>query len=146
MIRRPTGRAKPMSPNRSIFHHREVPPLASPGIASTSRIVFGVPEKAPALNPSQIMLTLSPAQVPPARRTIFQAVVTSEGRPLTQGVVDFTVNGTGVGRAALDSRGVATTTFATHIPGTYEVRARFSGTFKHEPSSSQVHTFHVMQR
>src|SRR5688572_30648107 len=80
------------------------------------------------------------------RRTILRAVVTSEGRPLTQGVVDFTVDGTGAGRMALDSRGFATTAFATHLPGTYEVRARFSGTFKHEPSSSQIQTLNVMQR
>jgi hypothetical protein len=124
----------------------QVRPAQAPlsgGVAGGSRIVFGPAKRLPVAGPSQITLTLSPSQVAPARRVIFEVMVTSEGRPVTEGSVDFTVNGAGAGKVALNSRGAATTGFATHITGMYEVRARFSGTSRYEPSSSSVHTLHV---
>jgi hypothetical protein len=123
----------------------ENPSDRAPGRASAARVVFGAKEAAPAPIPTRIVLTLFPAQVPAARRTSFQGVVTADGLPVTDGRVQFTVNGTGAGRAALDARGVATVTFATHIAGTYEVRARFSGTSTHDPSSSGLTTLRVIQ-
>jgi hypothetical protein len=115
-------------------------------IASASRIVFGAAGKAAAPTASRVVLTVMPERVSPAVRTVFQVVVTAAGRPVTAGAVIFTVNGTGVGKVALDSRGAATTSFASHIAGTYEVRARFLGTANHEPSLSDAHALHVTQR
>ena len=119
---------------------------AGTGIWGDSRIVFGTPRKAAAPAPTLATLSLSSAQVPPARQIVLQVVVTADGRRVTEGSVEFIVNGAVVGSVPLGSRSVATTRFATYIPGMYEVRARFSGTARYEPSSTELHTLQVLQR
>lgn len=137
---------KPLEPDE--IKSAGVPPTqpALTGFVGDSRIVFGPPRKAAAPIPTRATLSLSSAQVPPARQIALQVVVTAEGRRVVEGSIEFIVNGAVVGRVPLGSRAVATTTFATHIAGMYEVRARFSGTTRYEPSSSEVHTLHVIQR
>ncbi|MCA1652205.1 MAG: Ig-like domain-containing protein, partial [Acidobacteria bacterium] len=100
-----------------------------------SRIVFGAPASVPAPVPTTITLIVSPAEAAVGYRTRFQALITAAGVPVTEGTVDFTVDSSGAGRVALDRRGIAATSFATHIAGTYDVRARFLGTARYESST-----------
>jgi len=85
-------------------------------------------------------LSLSPSRVTAAHRTVITATVVSNGVPVNWGTVEFTVNGLGAGRVRVNGEGVASTTFQTHIPGTYEVRARFAGS----PEYSSSHSTPVM--
>lgn len=85
---------------------------------------------------TQVTVSLSPHEVEAARRTVISAAVHGAGVPVAAGTVEFMVNGLGAGRIAVDADGVASTTFRTHIPGTYEVRARYSGTSRHASSRS----------
>lgn len=114
-----------------------VPPTQprAAGTSGASRILFGSPATVPDPLPTTITLTVSPSAATVGYRTRFQAVITAAGAPVTDGSVDFTVDSSGAGRVALDRRGMASTSFATHIAGTYEVRARFLGTTQYESST-----------
>ena len=131
MIRRPTGRAKPSVTKPVKYPPPEATSPASPGIASTSRIVFGVPEKAPALNPSQISAHSRLRRPLPARRTHFTRRC-HFGGPTTDGGRGRNFISTALVRGGW--RSIRETSADDHvcdyIPGTYEVRVRFSGTFK----------------
>jgi hypothetical protein len=105
------------------------------GTSGASRILFGSPATVPNPVPTTITLIVSPSVAAVGYRTRFQAVITAAGAPVTDGSVDFTVDSSGAGRVALDRRGMASTSFATHIAGTYEVRARFLGTTQYESST-----------
>jgi len=85
---------------------------------------------------TEIAVSLSPPEIKAARRTVIRAAVRGSGAPVTAGTVEFTVNGLGAGRITVNADGVASTTFQTHMPGTYEVRARFSGTSRFASSRS----------
>ena len=106
----------------------------SAGTSGASRIVLGAPAAVPDPIPSTITLILSPAAV--GRRATLQAIVTAGGHPVTDGSVEFIVDGAGAGRRALDARGTAATTFLSYIAGTYEVRARFVGTRDYAASAT----------
>jgi len=94
---------------------------------------------------TEISLSVNPARVQAARRAAIRAVVrAADGRAVT-GTVEFTVNGLGAGRVALDGSGAATTTYTTHITGEYEVRARFAGSPAHAPSRSGPVVFTVVR-
>jgi hypothetical protein len=127
---------------------RETPPSSSPARrpeneSSAKRAIrsFFRRNVAPA-EPSatQTALSLSPSRVTAAHRTVITATVVSNGVPVNWGTVEFTVNGLGAGRVRVNGEGVASTTFQTHIPGTYEVRARFAGS----PEYSSSHSTPVM--
>jgi hypothetical protein len=127
---------------------RQTASNAAPSTATAvaSRTLFGAPKERAPLVPTRIAVKVEPAQVSPARRVVFEAVVHAGDRPVASGSVRFIVNGAAVAMAAVDSRGVATSTFATYFPGTHEVRASYSGTTEYEPSASRVHTWRVTQR
>lgn len=115
------------------------------GTSGASRIVFGPPASVPDPVPTTITLIVSPSEATVGYRTRFQALITAAGVPVTEGTVDFTVDSSGAGRVALDRRGMAATSFATHIAGTYEVRARFLGSAHYE-SSTVSRTLTVLSR
>jgi hypothetical protein len=85
---------------------------------------------------TQIALNVSPRQVQVARQTVITARVLGSGEPVTAGSVEFMVNGLGAGKIPLDAAGSASTTFRPHIPGSYEVRARYTGGSTHSSSNS----------
>lgn len=94
--------------------------------------------------PTDISVTVEPARVAAARQAVIRAAVRAADGSAVSGNVEFTVNGLGAGRVALDANGVATTTYRTHILGPYEVRARFAGTSKYESSRSGPVTLTVV--
>jgi hypothetical protein len=105
------------------------------GTSGASRIVFGPSASVAAPVPTTITLIVSPSEATVGYRASFQALITAAGVPVTEGTVDFTVDSSGAGRVALDRRGMAASSFVTHIAGTYDVRARFLGTAKYESST-----------
>jgi hypothetical protein len=111
--------------------------------AVASRVIFGPPDVPASPPPTSIALTIAPPKVPPARRTLLQAAVTSQGRPVDRGTVEFVVNGTTIARVQVDARGIATIPFVTHLAGAYDVRALFLGTDAHRSGSSTVRTLSV---
>ena len=72
----------------------------------------------------------------PALRTVLRAAVTSEGKPVVNGSVEFSVNGNGAGRIILDARGMAATHYSTYIAGTYNITARYAGSAEFAASVS----------
>lgn len=83
---------------------------------------------------TEISVSVEPARVAAARQTIIRATVRAADGSAVSGNVEFTVNNLGAGRVALDASGVASTTYRTHILGSYEVRARFAGTSRYASS------------
>jgi hypothetical protein len=140
----PTTEAAKASADAAKTSARSAPSAPTPGgIPVSSRLVFGAVARRPGPAPAIITLSVSPTQIAPARRATLQTVVTAAGRAITEGSVEFTVNGIGAGRVPLDSSGVAATSFASYISGAYEVHARFSGTARYAPASSVVLTLNV---
>jgi hypothetical protein len=86
-------------------------------------------ESAP-LIASTIWLDVSASRIAAAQRAIIRAFVRAAGKPVMEGSVEFTVGGMGAGVAPLGVDGIAVTTYSSHLPGTYEVRARFRGTVR----------------
>ena len=95
---------------------------------------------------TSVSVSVSPATVQAAHRAVISASVYAGGAPVTEGTVDFTVNGQGAGRIQLNARGFASTTFRTYIPGTYEIRARYSGSPDHASSRSDSVLLNVTAR
>jgi len=141
VLRADSSRAIPDSPVSASTVAPSQPRAA--GTSGASRILFGSPATVPNPVPTTITLTVSPSAAAVGYRTRFQAVITAAGAPVTAGSVDFTVDSSGAGRIALDRRGMAATSLATHIAGTPEVRARFLGTSQYESSTiSRILTVH----
>jgi hypothetical protein len=90
-----------------------------------------------------ITLTTQPTKVLPGRRMILHALVTSEGRPVQGGTVDFSVDGIGAGASRIDENGTAKRPYSTFISGTHEVLARFSGSRDFAASVSKPVTLTV---
>ena len=84
------------------------------------------PESVVAL-PTVVSLDVEPRRVSTALRTVLRAAVTAEGKPVVNGSVEFSVNGSGAGRIILDAQGTAATHYSTYIAGTYNITARYAG-------------------
>lgn len=78
--------------------------------------------------PTTVSLDVEPRRVSRALRTVLRAAVTSQGKPVVDGSIDFSVNGIGAGRIILDAHGLAATHYSTYISGTYSITARYAGT------------------
>jgi hypothetical protein len=86
--------------------------------------------------PTTIVLTISPTKLEIPYQATLKAIVQSAGAPVGFGNVDFTANGLGAGRIRLATNGAATTIFVPRIAGSYEFRARFTGSAEHAASAS----------
>jgi hypothetical protein len=69
---------------------------------------------------------------------LITATVGTGSGAVSDGAVEFTVNGLGAGRVRVNAEGVASTRFTPTMPGSYEVRARFAGTARHAVSMSRA--------
>jgi hypothetical protein len=137
----PSGRARPEAEAA-----KEQPAIsATAGTITGSSLFFGEREPPGPLVATSIVLTIVPAQVLPARRARLECAVLAQGRPVSGGSVDFVVNGVLIARERVGADGRASATFATAITGEYEVRAHFSGTASHQPSSSSAGRLRVSQ-
>lgn len=94
---------------------------------------------------TSVSIEVSPGRVEVARRAVIKATVLARGAPVNHGTVEFTVNGAGAGRVDLNAQGVASTTFLAQLPGSYEVRARYSGSVDYTTSSG-LSIFNVVAR
>jgi hypothetical protein len=83
-----------------------------------------------------IVLTISPTKLEIPYQATLKAIVRSAGAPVGFGNVDFTANGLGAGRIRLANDGSATTIFVPRLAGSYEFRARFTGSQEHAASIS----------
>jgi hypothetical protein len=88
--------------------------------------------------PTTIVLTVAPTKLEIPYQATLKAVVRSAGTPVGFGNVDFTANGLGAGRIRLAADGTATTTFVPKLAGSYEFRARFTGSTDHAASVSSA--------
>ena len=104
--------------------------------------LFGAARSPKAPIATQVAVEAIPAQARAAAAVRLRASVTSHGRPLTAGVVAFTVDGVAAGSAALDSDGTAEVSYSTVVQGAHEVRAYFRGNAVLAGSSASV-TLHV---
>jgi hypothetical protein len=73
------------------------------------------------------LLTLSPSVAIAGQTVALHAVVSLDRTPLTDGYVEFSVNGRSVATVPLGSSGVAVAQFSSKVPGAYTIRARYSG-------------------
>lgn len=128
---------RPTSP-KSETPIAEAPPQPSGrDDTKSSRSLRSFFRRAPSANPvaTSVSIEVTPGRVEVARRVEIKATVLARGAPVNHGTVEFTVNGAGAGRVALNAQGVASTTFLAQLPGSYEVRARYSGSVDHSTSS-----------
>jgi Big-like domain-containing protein len=78
-------------------------------------------------NVTTTLLTLSPSLALAGQNVALRAVVSLDGTPLTDGSVEFSVNGRLLATVAVGSSGVAVAQFSSKVPGGYTIRARYSG-------------------
>lgn len=104
-------------------------------VAEFARSFFPRDPNAPPA-PTTIALTISPTKLELPYQATLKAVVRSAGTPVGFGNVDFTANGLGAGRIRLAADGSATTIFVPRLAGSYEFRARFTGSTEHAASAS----------
>lgn len=83
---------------------------------------------------TSVAISATPANPRVTQRVVLRARVSAGGNPVSDGTVEFLVNGRGAGRVFLDGRGVATTTFTPALAGSYEVRVRYAGSAELESS------------
>ncbi len=81
-------------------------------------------------------LTASPASVAAGASVNLSAAVTSNGSPVTSGVVAFLVDGSSVGIGMLNSSGTASMSLDTLPVGTDSISASYGGTSSFAPSTS----------
>lgn len=128
----------------------EASPHATPAQTSqtgvVSRIVTGARQPPPVGARTAVALSIEPPAAGPRRQVRIQASVTSGGRPLSEGVIEFVIDGVAFGRVAIDSRGMASTSYSSPYPGTYDVQARFLGTYRFQPSLSSAHTLKIVSK
>jgi hypothetical protein len=86
--------------------------------------------------PTSLSVSPSPSVGNVMQRVVLRASVSGSGRTVTEGSVEFIVNGRGAGRILLDSNGVALATYLPALSGSYEVRARYTGSSEFDSSTS----------
>lgn len=78
-------------------------------------------------NVTTTLLTLSPSVALAGQNVALRVVVSLDGTPLTDGSVEFSVDGRLLATVALGSSGRAVAQFSSKVPGEYTIRARYSG-------------------
>jgi hypothetical protein len=118
------------------------PKRPTPTPSAGTRIVSGGQRPMPIGAQTAIVLNIVPQTVSRGRNVRVEATVTSNGRPVNEGVIEFLVNGVGAKRVAV-SRGIAAMAYSSSFAGTYEVRARFLGTYRYQASSNTLRSLIV---